>query len=173
MKFLMLGLMLLPAAAMAHEYEAGSLVINHPWTRATPAGSEIAVGYLSVVNKGETPDWLVDAEVDGVGHVMIHETVEDEGIAKMEHVDKVMVAPGETVDFRPGGLHLMWMDMKKPLKEGQGVNGVLVFERAGRVTVSYKVEAAGALVPAGMEPAATGVSPTAVAPDAAAHHGHH
>ncbi len=178
MKLLMLGLMLVPALATAHEYEAGSLLINHPWTRETPAGSEMGVGYLSVVNKGEEADWLVDAEVNGVGHVMIHETVEDEGVAKMEHVDKVMIAPSETVDFRPGGLHLMWMEMKKPLKAGQNVNGVLVFEKAGRVNVNFKVEAAGAKLPAALQTVAPAVEVSGTVPaqpeaEAEHHHGHH
>lgn len=148
MKMWILGLVLVPVAGFAHELKAGNLTIGHPWTRATPGGSDMAAGYLKVVNSGTAADALVGAEVDGVGHVMMHETKDEGGVAKMEHVDKVVIAAGQTVELKPGGVHLMWMDMTTPLKAGETVSGVLVFDKAGRVPVGFKVEAAGAKMPA-------------------------
>jgi copper(I)-binding protein len=55
----------------------------------------------------------------------------------------LVVAPGETVELKPGGFHLMFMDLREPLKEGQAVTGTLVFERAGPVAVSFAVRGIG------------------------------
>ena len=150
MKFWMMGLMLLPMAGFAHEYQVGDLKIGHPWTRATPAGSDMAAGYLSVTNTGQTADVLEEADVDGVDDVMIHVTKTDaKGVAQMQEVDKgVVIQPGETVTLAPGGTHLMWMGLKAPLVAGKMVSGTLEFARAGKVEVGFKVEAIGAKEPA-------------------------
>ena len=146
-KLLMVLMVMAPVAGFAHEFTAGALKIGHPWTRATPAGSDMAAGYLSVTNTGKVADVLDAAEVDGVGHVMIHTIREEKGVAHMDEVDGVTVAPGQTVTLAPGGVHLMWMDMAKPLKAGELVSGTLSFKHAGKVAVQFKVEPLGAKAP--------------------------
>ena len=59
------------------------------------------------------------------------------------------IEPGKTVKLAPGGYHLMMMDLKKPLKQGGKVPVTLEFEKAGKVTVSFDVEGAGAQGPGG------------------------
>jgi copper(I)-binding protein len=54
------------------------------------------------------------------------------------------IKPGQTVELKPGGLHLMFLDLQRPLKEGETVKGTLVFEKAGTVEVEYAVRALGA-----------------------------
>lgn len=145
----LMTLLSLPLTALAHDYKAGDLTIGHPWTRATPNGSDMAAGYLTVTNTGKQGDVLTGATVDGVGHVMLHATRQHDGVAHMEHLDGgIKIAPGSTVTLEPGATHLMWMEMTKPLVAGQMVSGTLQFERAGAVPVQFKVEAAGSKTPA-------------------------
>lgn len=142
--------MLVPGALMAHEFTIGDLKVGHPWTRATPAGSDMAAGYLTVTNTGKTVDVLEDADVDGVDDVMVHSVRTENGVAHMDEMeDGVTIAPGATVTLAPSGTHLMWMGLTKPLKAGEMVSGTLEFKRAGKVPVQFKVEAAGARAPAG------------------------
>ena len=60
------------------------------------------------------------------------------------------IKPGETVELKPGGMHVMFMGLKQPLKQGQRVKGTLVFEKAGTVEIEFTVQAVGA--PAGRRP---------------------
>ena len=68
-----------------------------------------------------------------------------DGVMTMRPLEQgVAIAPGRTVEFKPGGFHLMFMDLKQPLKQGEGVKGTLTFEKAGPVEVEFKVETIGA-----------------------------
>lgn len=149
MKYVAMVLAMLPVVGFAHEFTVGELKIGHPWTRATPAGSDMAAGYLTVTNTGKVADVLESAAVVGVDEVMIHTTVEEKGVARMDAMeDGVVIAPGQTVKLVPGGTHLMWMGMSKPLVAGEMVSGTLRFKSAGKVEVGFKVEALGAKEPA-------------------------
>jgi len=144
----LLALGLVPTLAMAHEYKAGDLVINHPWTRATAPKASTAAGYLSVTNTGKTADMLTAATMDGAGHTMLHQTEMKDGIAKMNHLEKgIAIEAGQTVKLEPGSYHIMAMQLKDGYKAGQSISGTLTFEHAGTVPVSFKVEALGAQAP--------------------------
>lgn len=59
----------------------------------------------------------------------------------------LVIKPGETVTLKPGGYHLMFLDLKAPLKKGEPVKGTITFERAGPVTIEFDVEGIGAQGP--------------------------
>jgi periplasmic copper chaperone A len=135
------------AAAHAHEYTAGSLKIGHPWARATPKGAAVAGGYLKITNTGKEPDRLIGGSVAFAGRFEIHEMSHEGGVMKMRHLPKGLeIKPGETVEFKPGSYHLMFMDLKQPLVKDQTPRpkGTLMFEKAGKVEVEFAVEAIGA-----------------------------
>lgn len=137
-------------AALAHEYTLGKLMIGHPWSRATAPGVKIGGGYLTVMNHGDAPDRLIKVEAPFAERAEIHESSVEDGVAKMREIEGgVVVKPGETVEFAPGGKHLMFVGLKAPLTKGEKVKGALVFEAAGRVEVEFAVEAAGAKPAAG------------------------
>ena len=140
----------LGASAHAQEIKAGDLVITQPWSRATPGGAKIAGGFLTIENKGTTPDRLVSGSGDVAGKVEIHEMAMNNGVMTMRPLDKgLAIEPGKTVKLAPGGYHLMLMDLKNPLKQGEKVPLELQFEKAGKVTVSLDVQGVGAQGPAG------------------------
>ncbi len=113
-------------------YKVGDLVVASPWTRATPGGAKIAGGYLRVTNNGTSPDRLVGVSSPGADRVEVHEMSMTDGVMKMRPIaDGLVIKPGETVEFKPGGFHLMFMDIKQPLKQGDTLKATLKFEKAG------------------------------------------
>ena len=140
---------LLAAPAQAQEVKAGDLVISQAWSRATPGGAKIAGGYLTIENKGTAPDRLISGAGDVAGRVEIHEMAMNNGVMTMRPLDKgLAIEPGKTVKLAPGGYHLMLMDLKNPLKQGDKVPLTLEFEKAGKVALSLDVQGVGAQAPA-------------------------
>ena len=134
----------------AEDIKAGDLVITQAWSRATPGGAKIAGGYLTIENKGATPDRLLKGAADISGKIEVHEMAMNNGVMTMRELDKgLAIEPGKTVKLAPGGLHLMLMDLKGPLKQGDKVPVTLEFEKAGKVTVPFDVQGVGAQAPAG------------------------
>lgn len=143
-------LALFDAPAQAQEVKAGDLVITQPWSRATPTGAKVAGGYLTIENKGTAPDRLVSGSGDIAGKVEIHEMAMNNGVMTMRPLDKgLAIDPGKTVKLAPGGYHLMLMDLKGPMKQGDKVPLTLEFEKAGKVVLSLDVQGVGAQAPAG------------------------
>lgn len=140
----------LTASAYAQEIKAGDLVISQAWTRATPGGAKVGGGYLSIQNKGTAADRLVGGSTEVAGKVEVHEMATTNGVMTMRALDKgLAIEPGKTVKLAPGGYHLMLMELKSPLKQGEKVPVTLEFEKAGKVTVSLDVQGVGAQGPAG------------------------
>ncbi len=139
------------SSASAHDYKAGPLAIDHPWARATPGGTTVGGGYLVVTNSGGVADRLVAvAAPDVAGRVEIHEMATTNGVMTMRALPAGLpIPPGGTIELKPGGFHVMFMDLKRPLAAGESVPAVLTFEKAGAVPVSFKVEAIGASQPKG------------------------
>lgn len=139
---------LLCVAAPAQEFTAGSLVISQPWSRATAAGAKVGAGYMSITNKGTAPDRLVGGTLPQAGRFEVHEMKMDDGVMKMRPVaGGLEIKPGETVTLKPGGYHVMFMELKEPLKQGEKLKGELKFEKAGTVAVQYEVGAIAATAP--------------------------
>lgn len=136
----------LAAAAHAHQYSVGSLVIGHPWSRPTVSGMPTGVAYLSITNRGPRQDTLIGASTPAAERVEFHRTSFESGMAHMRPVGSLVVAPNSIIKAEPGGIHLMLVDLKAPLVEGTTVPLVLYFQSAGEITVQLKVE------PLGFEP---------------------
>jgi len=138
------------APAVAEEVKAGDLVISQAWSRATPGGAKIGGGYLTVENKGATPDRLIGGTWDANAKVEVHEMATRDGVMTMRPLDQgLTIEPGKTVKLAPGGIHLMLFDLKSPFKQGDKVPVTLEFEKAGKVTFSLDVQGVGAQAPAG------------------------
>jgi copper(I)-binding protein len=138
----------LAAPALAEEVKAGDLVITQAWSRATPGGAKVAGGYLTIENKGSTPDRLIGGSADIADKVQIHEMSMNNGVMTMRPLDQgLTIEPGKTVKLAPGGYHLMLLDLKSALKRGDKVPVTLEFEKAGKVRLSFDVQGVGAQGP--------------------------
>lgn len=135
----------LAVSALTGAAHAADIAIDRPWSRATPAGASVGAGYVTLKNSGAAPDKLISASApDVAGKVEIHEMTMDNGVMKMRPVQGVEIPAGKSVELKPGGYHIMFMGLKKPLKAGESFKGALTFEKAGTAPVEFKVEAAGA-----------------------------
>lgn len=129
-------------------FKLGSLTVTSPWTRATPGGAKIAGGYLKITNNGTSADRFTGAKSGAAGHVEIHEMSMTDGVMKMRPLPNgLAIKPGETVELKSGGYHLMFMDLKQPLKQGDTFKATLQFEKAGSLDVDFNVNALGAGAP--------------------------
>ncbi|WP_306224457.1 copper chaperone PCu(A)C [Bosea beijingensis] len=134
-----------PTVAVAQDYTVGSLKIDHPWARATPPAAKVGGGYLKIVNSGTTPDRLLGGSTEASARLEIHESSLVDGIARMrEKTDGVAVGAGETVELKPNAIHLMLVDLKAPLKQGEKIQATLRFEKAGPVDVEFQIQGIGA-----------------------------
>ncbi|MEZ5854841.1 MAG: copper chaperone PCu(A)C [Hyphomicrobiaceae bacterium] len=131
---------LTPVLAQAQDYTVGALKISAPWARATPAGAQVAGGFMTIENTGKESDVLVGGTFTRSGRVEIHEMAVVNDIMKMHELPNGLeIKPGEKVTLKPGSYHVMFMELKQPLQQGDTVDGTLVFKKAGTVKVSYKV----------------------------------
>jgi periplasmic copper chaperone A len=134
-------------SALAAPALAADISLEHPWSRATPAGAQVGAGYVTIKNAGASGDRLVSATADVAGKVEIHEMKMDDGVMKMRPIEGLAIPAGKSVELKPGGYHIMFIQLKTPLKTGETVKGSLVFEKAGAMPVEFKVEAMGAGMP--------------------------
>lgn len=134
-------------AALA-EFKSGAISIEQPWSRATPGGAKIAAGYLTIKNDAAIPDRLVSVSVDVAGRAEIHEMSMSDGVMQMRPLPEGLAVPANgSVALAPGSSHLMLLDLKRPLKDGETFSGILTFEKAGTVDVTFDVRGMGAPAP--------------------------
>ena len=133
------------STSCAADYDAGSIHIAQPWARATPKGAKSGAGYMTITNKGATPDRVSCVSSDASAQCQIHSMTMEGGVMKMRPVEGGLeIKPGETVTLQPSGFHVMLVNLKHPLEAGQTVKATLKFDTAGTVDVDYPVVAIGA-----------------------------
>jgi periplasmic copper chaperone A len=120
--------------AMAQE----RIEVAEPWARATIGQSRNSAAYMKLTNHGAEPDRLVAASTPIAGKVELHTTVRDGDVLRMREVKAINLKPGEAVNFAPGGMHMMLLDVE-PLKAGNSFTLTLQFEKAGKQDVTVAV----------------------------------
>ena len=131
--------------AQAQEFKAGDIVIEKPFARATPKGAEVGGAYLTVHNNGATPDRLTGGTAD-FANVEIHQMKSEDGVMKMSALPNGLNLPAHsTVRLAPGGYHVMFTQLKKPLEKGETITATMTFEKAGPIVVQFPVEGIGAM----------------------------
>ncbi|HEY5107134.1 MAG TPA: copper chaperone PCu(A)C [Caulobacteraceae bacterium] len=140
----LLCLVILAAGGMAHAgaHPVVTLRADHAWMRPAAAGGNDA-GYLRIVNRGKSADWLVAASTPSAAAVSIHESRMVGQVMTMRMVKALEVPPGSAVTLAPGGFHLMFEGLKGQVRLGQSVPVLLTFAHAGRLKVRFQVSALG------------------------------
>lgn len=130
------------ALASAHDFAAGDIRVDHPWARPSISERTPGAAYFTLTNTGAEADRLIAARPVGFAErAELHTHIHDNGVMRMREVEGgVEIPAGETVEFRPGGLHVMLFGLAAPLTEGELHPLVLVFQRAGEVEVGVFVE---------------------------------
>ncbi len=119
----------------------GGLIVKDAWARSSPMNAEMGAVYFTVMNRTGQDDVLTGVSTSVAGMAEIHQSVMESDVMKMQPVPggRVEVPNGGTVTFEPGGLHVMLMGLKEPLKAGDTFEIVLHFERFGDVRVQVEV----------------------------------
>jgi copper(I)-binding protein len=148
MRGLLLALGGLVLACAAMPAAADDIIIRQAWSRATPKGAQVAGGYLTIENHGVTADRLISAAAPVSAKVEIHEMTTLDRIMMMRPVDDgLAIPPGAAVTLAPGGNHLMFIGLNEPFHEGGRIAAALMFEKAGKIDVTFDVGTVGAKGP--------------------------
>ena len=131
-------------ATSAKNYQAGTLHIVAPFSRALPPVSKNGAVYLTLTNHGHLSDQLIGAATPIAEYAEIHAHRMEDGMIKMRKVDQVELPPNEEVAFAPGRNHIMLIGLSQTLKEGERFPLLLHFKETGEAMVEVIIEAAGA-----------------------------
>jgi len=128
--------------------KANDVIVSDAFARAsaTPT-AETGVVYVTIANKGAAPDQLTGVATDAAQMAHLHKSEMKDGVASMSPVGSLTIAPGETVVMKPGGLHIMLMGLKAPLKKGDHLGLDLTFAKAGTIHADVPVGGVGAMTP--------------------------
>lgn len=130
----------LAVVAAAHAGD-NNLAISDPWVR-TVVPSRPAAGYFTLTNKTAKAEELVGASSPACGTVMLHQSVDQNGVEKMLMVKSIAVPPGGQIKFAPGGYHLMCMMPSKDVMPGHSMPITLRFADGGTITASFPIRSA-------------------------------
>lgn len=126
----------LGAAPALHAQTA--LKVEGAWARPTVQGQAAGGGFLKITG-GASADKLVSASAAVSKTVELHTMVMEGDVMRMRQIDGIVVPAGQTVELKPGGMHVMFIGLPKPLKVGDSFPLTLRFEKAGEVKVDVKV----------------------------------
>ena len=127
---------------------ADDVSVKQAWSRATPKGAQVASGYLTIENRGASADKLISVATPAATKIEIHEMTTLDGIMVMRPIEGgLTIPPGASVTLEPGGSHLMFIGLSAPFSEGERVPAALMFEKAGKVDVTFDVGSVGAQGP--------------------------
>lgn len=142
---LVLAAINLATTSRAEAAEDALVKVQAAWTKATPPGAKVGSGYLVLQNTGERDDRLLRIEALFAERIEIHSISVDNGLMQMRPLDAPLVIPNrEEIRLEPGGLHLMMIGLKEPLREGTKVQVTFHFERSGALVVDLPVAKSGA-----------------------------
>lgn len=134
-----LAALALAGAAQAASYQQGGFDIDKTWSRPAAAGTNGA-GFMSIINRGKAADTLTSVETPAARKVEIHKTSMTKGVMSMKRLDAgLLIGPGETVTFAPGGYHLMLVGLTSASKAGDRIPATLVFASGARIKIDFPV----------------------------------
>lgn len=142
LRFLMMAALAFGAtAAQAHDFTAGNIYIDHPIILEGPPRAPTLGGYVMIQNNGDTADRLIAIESTAAEKVELHQSVVTDNIARMTPMEYGLEVPaGEIVWLGDGGTHAMFVQPDKRYVQGEEIPATMIFEQAGRIDISFKVE---------------------------------
>lgn len=151
------GSILLSACNSAPETEApteaeaatSQISVISPWSRETAEGQNAGGAFMTITNSGTAADRLTGGSTTVAGEVQVHTVDMTDGVMRMRQLtDGLEIPAGGSVTLKPGSFHIMLMQLKQPLRQGEAVPVTLTFEHAGPVEIELAVQPVGAQGPA-------------------------
>lgn len=127
------------AALVTTEASEAKISVKAPWARPTIGNARVSAAYLIITNAGSTADEIISGSSPAAAMVEIHSHVMDGDIARMRRLQEVDLPAGKTIIFQPGGLHIMLIGLRKPLKTGDKLKLTLAFKHHTPINVQAVV----------------------------------
>jgi len=131
------------SVVLAHNVYAAvdDIVISKPWARASIADKNMSAAYMNIKNNSSESDVLYKAISEVAGKIELHKVViNDNGVAQMVEMNKIVIPAMQEVILKPKGLHIMLFEIKKPLRDGEEIKMELYFEKAGKISVTMPIK---------------------------------
>lgn len=128
----LLACLFMPLASHADGPAVG---VTHVWIREAPPGVRVLAGYFTLENLTDKPLTLITASSPDFGSVMLHRSVEHNGMDSMETLDKLVIPAHKNIVFAPGGYHLMLMQPHKRYYDGDLISVTLAFSDHSSLTI--------------------------------------
>jgi copper(I)-binding protein len=136
--------LLLASDAMGQEARVGMVTVSGAHAFATPPSARTGAAYMTIANTGAAGDRLIAASTPAAGKVELHRMIRDGDVMRMREVAAIDIAAGGHVQLQRGGLHVMLIDLRQPLREGERIALTLTFEKAGAVELTVPIQRQGA-----------------------------
>ncbi|MFB0937291.1 MAG: copper chaperone PCu(A)C [Propionivibrio sp.] len=132
---------LIAAASIVSSVHAAdsAIAVHDPYVRLVPPGIKTTGGFMLIRNTGKADRQLIKAESPAAGTVELHTHINENGVMKMRAVASIAVQAGGQAELKPGGYHVMLIDLKEPLKEGDSVPISLTFDDGSTVNLQAPV----------------------------------
>lgn len=134
---------LFAAPGLTQAASTDNLVFTNAFARSTAGMATTGVAYVTITSQGEA-DTLVAFSSPACNRPELHTHINDNGIMRMRKVDAIEVPAGGVAELKPGGLHLMLIDLNGQLVAGESLDVTLVFEKAGEVALTLPIKGPGA-----------------------------
>jgi hypothetical protein len=131
--------MIASSAYASNETKVGPLKIENPQARSTVPAQKMSGGFLKIENDSAAADKLIAASSSVSKSMELHTMIMDNNVMRMREVKSIDLPAKSKVELRPGGLHLMFIDLNQQLKAGDTIPVKLKFEKAGEVEVKFEV----------------------------------
>ncbi|MBF0379503.1 MAG: copper chaperone PCu(A)C [Magnetococcales bacterium] len=121
------------------------IMVQKPWARASARMAKAGAAFMTITNHSMDNDRLISASSEIAKFTELHTHIHDNGIMRMRKVEHIDIPKGEMVALKPGGDHVMFINLKRKLNLGDKLPVTLEFKNAGKVEVEVEVKAAGAM----------------------------
>jgi copper(I)-binding protein len=123
--------------------QSGEMVISDAWGRSSPTAVENGAFYLTLTNETDVDDALVAVDSTACMMTELHEGYTNaDGTMGMRHIDTIALPAGETVELKPGGMHIMCMGKRAEFNEGSAFAIDLTFKNEEKRTISAEIQSA-------------------------------
>lgn len=157
-KFLLAAAIVGAVAATPAQAQTANVTVDHAWARASVAGQSGSGAYMTLTAR--EPLALVGASTPAAGVAEVHEMKMEGDVMRMRPAGSIALQPGQPLELKPGGYHLMLMDLKAPLKPGTQIPLTLRFRDAHGAEKTLALSVPVAMVPpAAAMPGMPGMTP--------------
>ena len=118
--------------SLNHASAGGNISVQNAWIREAPPTIKVMAGYLDIENSSDKELILISAESDEYERIEFHQSQIENGVARMQQQDEIIIAPNSTFSFKPSGFHLMMFNPSSPMREGKLTSIKLIFKGGDR-----------------------------------------